>query len=108
MKKHFKKQYFKKQYIIEKIQYSIFKTTSEKPDINTNISELIDSLDAIEIVMSLEQIFNISINDDDIEKLGEKKIVNILDLFDALRKYDIYSIKEERLEKLKKINNEKC
>ena len=72
---------------------------------DTKFSELdLDELDHVEIIMEIEKEFKISIHDDDIDAIFEN-CVTINDLKNFLRDtYDIFDIKEERKDKISKIN----
>ena len=94
---------FKREYVISEIQNSISNLTDEKFNLNTNIKELLDSLDVVTIMMNIEEIFNIKIEDDDIDNLMSQKTVTILDIIEFLKIYDIFDIKEIRKDKLDNI-----
>jgi len=77
------------------------KLTDSIITMETKIQDLdIDDLDQIEILMDIENKFNISIPDDDVELMYNGTIGN-LKIF--LRKYGVIDIKEVRKEKLDKI-----
>ena len=65
-------------------------------DEHTDLSKFgLDSLDSIEIIMSIEKEFDIQIYDDDIDSIETQTIFNVLNLLN--------DIKEERRRKIKKI-----
>jgi len=74
-------------------------------DTNLDIFNL-DSLDIVEITLKFENMFKISIDDDDIERyqilLNHKSIRYITNILKT--NYNIYDIKEERKNKILKIN----
>jgi len=75
-------------------------------DLNTEIESLmLDSLDEVEIVMNLENEFEINIDDYDAEKIMKDNL-HIYDLKRILKeKYNIFDIKEDRKLKIINISN---
>jgi acyl carrier protein len=79
----------------------------EVVELNTNLAELIDSLDYVEFIMELEKYFDISIDDDDAELLS-KKNPTLLDIKKLLKdSHNISDIKAQRKDKLQRINSQK-
>lgn len=73
-------------------------------NINSNLFEIMDSLDAVEFIMKIEKEFDIQIPDEDAERItyGNK---TIKDIKNELKIYGIIDIQEERKNKI--INIEK-
>jgi acyl carrier protein len=81
-----------------------FKVVKEKCQLNTNIKEHLDSLNAVEFAMNIEKEFKISIPDSYLFEFFGKETVTILHIKDFLKnKYNIYNIKYDRKQKLKNI-----
>lgn len=65
-----------------------------------------DSLDEVEFIMELELNFDITISDDFAEEMTNK-IVFLKDVLPILKdKFGIFDVKQERKEKIKKLNDE--
>lgn len=90
---------------IDDILLKIFSDIAgNKCELNTNIKEYLDSLDAVEFAMTIEEKFKISIPDSYLFDIFEEKKVTITRIKDLLKnKYDIYNIKDDRKQKLKSI-----
>lgn len=79
-----------------------FDELSDSVTMKTKIEDLdLDELDKIEILMDIENKFNISIPDDDVDLMYDGTIESLKTF---LRKYGVNDIKEVRKEKLNKIS----
>jgi acyl carrier protein len=92
---------------LEKILLNILiaKMGEDEPiDLNTNLREILDSLDFVEFIMDLEQYFDINISDEVAENFSISSNPTIIGLKKVLKdNYNIYDL-TDRYRKLKKIN----
>lgn len=70
-----------------------------------NLTEIMDSLDQISIIMNIENRFNICIKDVDAEKFFNKKHVTVDDLINELGNHGIINLKKERKQKIENVFN---
>lgn len=89
-------------YINKILKYYNIKIISIKDDLNLN--NYLKPIDKIELIMILEDKFNITIRDDQANILIDKPILKPIDIKDFLKQFNIVDIKDERKEKLTKLN----
>lgn len=63
----------------------------------------LDSLDLVELVIDIENKFDIAIPDDDLDDLNDWKVKDIISYLKE--KYDIVDIRQERYDKLDNLND---
>lgn len=72
--------------------------------LETNLYDLgLDSLDQVELVIDIENKFDIAIPDDDLDDLNDWKVKDIISYLKE--KYDIVDIRQERYDKLDNLND---
>lgn len=97
----------KKKYKNEYVNAFLLKATrlySPDIDFDTNLSEILDSLDSVELIMEIEKEFDIQISDEHAEEILVEGFT-LKDVKKDLEKsYGIFDIKERRKEKIDNIN----